>query len=656
MARTVILCDCLGSQKIDAGRIAKATGLACSRVHTALCTREAEAAGKAMAHGEAVIACGQERARFEEIAEALGAPAPLCVDLRDRAGWADGAGDPAPKMAALLAEALVPTPAAKVLDVVSEGRCLILGAAGVALPAAERLEEVLAVTVLLSGEAELPMSRGYEVIRGTLASATGTLGNFALRLDALRQVEPGGRGGFALGEARDGAETTCDIILDLTGAPPLFPAHHKRDGYLRADPGDPNAVAGAVFEAGQSAGTFEKPLHVALAEHLCAHSRAGQTGCTRCLDACPTGAIRPDGDHVAVDPLVCAGCGACSALCPSGAISFDAPPVGHVLKRMQVLAETFREAGGKAPRLLVHDAPHGAEMIALAARFGRGLPAAVIPLEVAALEGFGHAEMLAALALGFASVDILLAPRTGREVPERELALAEAMSGAMSGAGRLGLLDLADPEALSEALYGAAPAPAAAKPVLPMGSRRQVARLAAKALNPGATAPLPLPAGAPYGAVLVDAEACTLCLSCVSLCPSGALMDNEDKPQLNFQEDACLQCGLCANICPEDAITYEARLDLSDAALGQRVLNEEEPFACIECGKLFGVASTVRKVIEKLEGKHPMFADSAAGRLIQMCDTCRINAQYHSADNPFTGGERPKVRTTDDYLSKRRDH
>ena len=224
--------------------------------------------------------------------------------------------------------------------------------------------------------------------------------------------------------------------------------------------------------------------------------------------------------------------------------------------------------------------------------------------------------------------------------------LAEAMSGAMSGAGRLGLLDLADPEALSEALYGAAPAPAAAKPVLPMGSRRQVARLAAKALNPGATAPLPLPEGAPYGAVLVDADSCT----------SGALMDNEDKPQLNFQEDACLQCGLCANICPEDAITYEARLDLSDAALGQRVLNEEEPFACIECGKLFGVASTVRKVIEKLEGKHPMFADSAAGRLIQMCDTCRINAQYHSADNPFTGGERPKVRTTDDYLSKRRDH
>ena len=38
-----------------------------------------------------------------------------------------------------------------------------------------------------------------------------------------------------------------------------------------------------------------------------------------------------------------------------------------------------------------------AEMIRLAARFGRGLPADVIPLEVSALAGFGHAEMLAAL-------------------------------------------------------------------------------------------------------------------------------------------------------------------------------------------------------------------------------------------------------------------
>jgi ferredoxin len=288
----------------------------------------------------------------------------------------------------------------------------------------------------------------------------------------------------------------------------------------------------------------------------------------------------------------------------------------------------------------------------LAARFGRGLPADVIPLELDVISGVGHAEMLAALAHGFAAVSVLLAPATERDALIRELALAEAIA----GPGRLALLDEADPDAMAQRLYDAPVADALANPVLPMGNRRQIARLAAQALNPSAEAPLPLPEGAPYGAVLVDTDACTLCLSCVSLCPSGALIDNPDLPQLRFQQDACLQCGICATICPELAIELQPQMDLTDMALSQVVLNEEEPFACVECGALFGAKSTVERIMEKLAGSHPMFATSEQARMIQMCDDCRVQAQFHSEDNPFAGKERPRTRTTDDYFSKRRDH
>ena len=396
-------------------------------------------------------------------------------------------------------------------------------------------------------------------------------------------------------------------------------------------------------------GTFEKPLHVSLDASLCAHSRARQTGCTRCLDLCPTGAISPDGDAVSVDPLVCAGCGACSAACPSGAISYDAPPPGHVFAQLRTAAAACREAGGGAPRLLVHDPDHGREMIALSARYGRGLPADVIPLEVPALAAFGHAEALAALAVGFAAVDLLAGPKADRDAVAAQLALGEAIAAETGVPGRVRLLEPVDPEALSDALYAAAPAALEIEPILPLGGRREVMRLSARALAGGAAAPIPLPEGAPYGAVLVDAEACTLCLSCVSLCPSAALTDNPDQPQLRFQEDACLQCGLCRNICPENAIALEPRLDLSDAALGQQVLHEEEPFACIECGALFGVKSTIERIVEKLEGKHAMFTNSDNARLIRMCDDCRVKAQYHSEAQPFFVGHRPAVRTTDDY-------
>ena len=651
MTNKLLICDCMGTQSVDGDALSRVTGRPCSKLHSSLCMDQINDAAAALAEGPVMIACQQEAPRFAELAEELGVDEPTFVDLRDRAGWTEAGQNPAPKMAALVAEAALAMPLPKTIDVVSEGTCLILGPAEIALQAARELADILAVTVLLSDADAVEQTNAFDIVVGRVAQAKGSLGRFDLRIDALQQVIPGGRGTPMLTPARNGAQSQCDIVLDLSGAQPMFPAPEKREGYLRADPGSQPAVAAAVLAASQMTGTFEQPLYVRLEASLCAHSRAEQPACSKCLNLCPTGAITPAGEHVTIDPMICAGCGACSAACPSGAISYYAPPVDTLFRRVQTLAATFRKAGGDAPRLLVHDATHGAEMIRLAARYGRGLPDDVIPLEVSALSGFGHAEALAALSSGFAHVDVLLSPRTERDALETETTLANAISGTETVA----LLDLGDPDALSDHLYGTeAPAPTL-NPVLPMGTRRQVARLAAKTLQPDADV-IDLPAAAPYGAVLVDTDACTLCLSCVSLCPSCALGDNPDLPQLRFQEDACLQCGLCSNVCPENAITLEPRLNLTDAAFTQVVLHEEEPFACIECGSLFGVKSTVEKITEKLAGKHAMFANSDAARMIQMCDNCRINAQYHAQNNPFAGRERPKPRTTDDYLSKRKDH
>ncbi len=655
----LILCDCAGSQTVDPGAIATATGLSCSAVHTRLCTRQIDTALAEMAVGSAILACGQEVARLTEAAESAGIAAPAFVDLRDRAGWSDEAAHAGPKQAALVADALLATPPARSIDVVSEGSCLILGPAAAVYHAAAALADDLAVTVLLAegAAASIPPGARFDVIAGTLEDLSGALGSFACTFADLRLADPAGRGALGFGPPR-AAVSACDIVLDLSGCAPRVPHADRREGYLMADPSDPAAVGAAILAAARLRGTFEKPLHVRVTEPLCAHSRAGQIGCTRCLDVCPAGAIVPAGDHVAVDPMLCAGCGGCSSLCPSGAIAYDAPPVDHTFRRIELLARSYRTAGGSAPRLLVHDDAAGAAMIRDAARYGAGLPAATIPMALPALPAFGHAEMLAALACGFARVDVLLTATTERAALTAEITLARALA----PAGTLDLIGPATPDALAVALRGPAPAPLS-RPVLPMGTRRQIARLSARALQAPSDAsvpdsatgagPVPLPAGAAYGAVLVDTDACTLCLSCVSLCPSGALGDNPDRPQLLFQEDACLQCGLCETICPEDAITLEPRMDLSDAALSQRVLNEEEPALCVECGAAFGVQSTVERVATQLAGKHAMFATGDAARMIRMCDRCRVNAQYHAQKQPMGAAPRPRVRTTDDYLAER---
>lgn len=671
----LLLCDCAGSMSLDDDVLKAASGCDALMRCTEACGRDLDAAARALRRGSRVIlACEQEAARFaslaEELAEAAAAqadgsagatagqpPAELVfVDIRDRAGWSDEAPATA-KQAALLADAALPRPFTPSFDITSPGTCFIIGSEA-ALDAARRLADELAVTLLLTELPDFAEPDGrFDIVRGRIRTAEGALGRFTVTLEDFAPARHSGRGPITFAPPQGKVASECDIILDLSGADPLFPAPHKRDGYLRADPRDRAAVERVIGEARNLVGTFEKPLYIRFEADLCAHSRAGKTGCTRCLDVCPTGAITPQGDHVHVDPAVCAGCGECAAVCPSGAASYDDPPAEFLFRRfitmMRAHGEAAAKTGERRPRLLVHDHEHGAEMIRLSARFGRGLPADVIPLAVNNVEGFGHAEMLAALGAGFVEVLVLFTPQTDRTVPERESNLARAILADKAGdpAGeRIRLLDAADPDALEEALREPAPATPAAEPVMPIGRRRDVVRMVAQALHGEDAPPIPLPAGAPYGAVNVDTNACTLCLACASLCPAGALGDNPDKPQLRFQESACLQCGICEITCPENAMTLEPRLLVGPDALRWRVLHEEEPFACISCGKPFGVRSTIERISEQLAGKHWMYADDKRVQLIQMCDDCRIKAQYHGDNSPFRLGTPSRPRTTEDYL------
>ena len=124
----------------------------------------------------------------------------------------------------------------------------------------------------------------------------------------------------------------CDLILDIRGGTPLFTAPEKLDGYFNPDPKNPALVGDALLELVDMVGEFEKPRYINYDEGICAHASAGITGCTRCIDNCPTGAITSDekNDRVVFDAFVCAGCGTCASICPTGAAKY-ALPGGDVL-------------------------------------------------------------------------------------------------------------------------------------------------------------------------------------------------------------------------------------------------------------------------------------------------------------------------------------
>ena len=508
----------------------------------------------------------------------------------------------------------------------SAGTLLIAGAEDGALAAAERLKGhgSLTCTVLLpeqgqSGGAE---SAGTELIRGKVKALAGHLGQFKVQLESPAAAA-------ALKAATGKTEGYFDLVLDL-GNPPFLGSEILPPGYYA--PADAAALQQALQELPALVGEFEKPRYFRYNASLCAHGRSGITACTRCLDACPTDAIISIGDSIHVDQKLCQGAGSCATVCPTGAISYGYPCLGDTLQRLHTLLKTYRQEGGTEAVLLLHDAEYGRRRLE---EVVQQLPENVIPFEIEELGSVGMESWLAALAYGASALWLLATPDVPASVMTAIATQLNVTRVILEGMGYpADVLQIIGPdsEALLQLLNRRLPvfAPEHAE-FAALDEKRSVVRLAVDHLYEQAPAQRPLvslPAGSPFGEVDVSAERCTLCMACVSQCPANALSAGDEKPQLKFIEANCVQCGLCCRSCPEDAIAASPRF-LYDAVKRNRmrVLNEEEPFCCIRCGKAFAARSVIERITQKMKG-HPLFSGEALAR-ISMCEDCRVKAIYN---------------------------
>ncbi len=666
-------------------QLARALGADALPIASELCGRQVQAYLDALdGTVPLVVGCTQESALFEELAQQKDSVAPLrFVNLRETAGWTAQAASSLSKMAALLADAaLLAADPVPVVNYSSAGKILIVGSADHALPWAERLRAQLDVSVLLTGapsQAALPLERQYPVFSSADVGIDGWLGAFtvtwqqanpidlercvrcnacidacpenaispALQVDAERCRHHGdcvracgavGAIDFARRETR--RQERYDLIFDLSPAP-LMTMHEPPQGYVAA-----GTNLTAAFEAAlrlvQMVGEFEKPRYFRYKEKLCAHSRNQKAGCDACIDVCSTAAIASDGDKIRVEPHLCMGCGACTTVCPSGALGYAYPDAPYLGRRIKTLLTTYADAGGRQPVLLLHDTERGAALIHRLGQLARstrnakngggyrGLPARVIPLALHHIASTGIDLWLSAVAWGATGVVVLA---TGEEAPQylralkEQMAVAQAVLNGLSYAGgHFQLIEAALPEELDQALrtvpQGTVPQIPASFHALP--DKRNTLDLALAHLQAHAsTTPddIALPTGAPYGAVRVDTSACTLCMACAGACPSSALMDTADRPQLRFIEHNCVQCGLCVQTCPENALDLVPRLALTEEAKKPVVLNETQPFNCIRCQKPFGTQKTIESMLARLAG-HGAFSENL--ERLKMCGDCRV--------------------------------
>jgi len=63
-------------------------------------------------------------------------------------------------------------------------------------------------------------------------------------------------------------------------------------------------------------------------------------------------------------------------------------------------------------------------------------------------------------------------------------------------------------------------------------------------------------------AMVIDTQLCSRCLTCVSICPGGLLVNEEDVVDFPDFEDKCLDCGACVRVCPR--YDYKPKSGLGD--------------------------------------------------------------------------------------------
>lgn len=662
--KNVLVCDCEGTIKFDKKALSKVFKGMDLEINTHLCRSQIENFSKSVSEGKPmVVACTQEAPFFIETAAEIEPSTNVSyTNIRERAGWSDDAKGSLPKIKALLTESTLDAPLATSVSMTSEGSVLVYGDDEIALEIAKQLSSRLNVTCIIKDTKDVmpPRLMDLPVFVGTISSLSGHLGAFEAIVDKYAPVQVSSRTNFEMGQQKtDGVKLNADLVVDVSTDEALVTAPEKRDGYFHPDIGNPMLVQKALFEITDLVGEFEKPRYIKYDPEICVHARSTQVGCSRCLDVCPTGAITSGNDEVVINPYICAGCGSCASVCPTGAAKYELPAGNFIYERLKLLLDTYSETGGENAILLVHDTRHGEDMISVMARMGRGLPANVLPFAVNEVTQIGFDFMSVALGYGAEKIYILTGPGNVGETDGLlgQIELIEAISSGLSyGENRVSIIDLTDPDALAEVLYDKFDLPPMAKgDFIAMGGKREIVNLAVNHLHEHAPSPVDLvalPTGAPFGTIEVNTDGCTLCLSCVSACPTGALKDNPDAPQFTFTETNCVQCGLCKTICPESVITLKPRYNFTDEGRSAKIVKEEDPFECVKCGKPFGVKSSISKMVEQLTG-HSMFSDENALDRIKMCPDCRVVDIFDEPNTPLAGAPRPKTRTTEDYLKER---
>lgn len=415
------------------------------------------------------------------------------------------------------------------------------------------------------------------------------------------------------------SRTHFDLVIDLTKNG-IHDAQLPPFGFYAI--GRALATQAQALEAlHEMKGTFDKPKYFRLDPARCAHTSRHLEGCTRCIDACPADALNVIDRAITINPYLCQGMGSCATACPTEAITYALPESHHTQDYIFQLLTFYRQAKGQSPVILFYTDEDENEL----AKYASLLEGNVLPIKLEELACVGIDTWFSALVYGAAQVILLetsFIHEKTRQVLDRELEIAHSFLFNL----QMPLETISFVPLRSLASFKFASHCNLCSENKLQGSKRDKLANALDLLSQKNQISFPVssvPMGAPYGRIEIKSDGCTLCLSCVTVCPTQALEPIGTYPGITFKEQDCVQCGLCERACPESVISLSPRYNWDKQTRQTReTLHEEAAAECLSCGKPFAPVSLVNMLKEKLR-EHSHFKDDAIKRL-SMCEDCRV--------------------------------
>ncbi len=355
-----------------------------------------------------------------------------------------------------------------------------------------------------------------------------------------------------------------------------------------------------------------KALHVEPTR--CVKVRNRNASCTRCAEACTSGAISVESNVIDINAEKCTGCGTCTSVCPTSAILCDKPSDAQLATDLE---RSIGAADGEAVIVCGKAAAHRAadvDKVAEVLCLGRVDVASLIKAvslgarRITLVDGgcatckFRSAVPFMDAALEEAN-DLLFAWESDARVVRTDAVpsavRAQEPTQALGGVSRRGFFT-----GMKSRAKAIAAEAASYELEKELGIKRESATLreALKVGEDGCLPHGPIPrhddlleslfsigeAGEghtlhtrQWASVSVDPKSCDNCSLCVTFCPTGALTKVMKEPDrkpprsprrtnrskevdhLEFRLCDCVGCGLCSDVCPGDALAVSHEIGAS---------------------------------------------------------------------------------------------